>query len=97
MFGFSNYSAKSNYYDNSTKLVIGKMTDETPGVAIGEFFGLKPKMYLYLIDDNSDHKKAKDVKKNVIATVYHININMFCWIRNVWDIWWIWSKVKIIE
>ena len=22
---------------------------------------------------------------------------MFCWIRNVWDIQWIWFKVKIIE
>ena len=37
MFGFSNYSAKSKYYDNSNKLVIGEMKDETGGVAIEEF------------------------------------------------------------
>ena len=37
MFDFSNYSTKSKYYDNSNKLVIGKMKDETAGVAIEEF------------------------------------------------------------
>ena len=34
MFDFSNYSTKSKYCDNSNKLVIGKMKDETGGVAI---------------------------------------------------------------
>ena len=34
MFDFSNYSTKSKYYDNSNKLVIGKMKDETGEVAI---------------------------------------------------------------
>ena len=41
MFDFSNYSAKSKCYDNSNKLVVGKMKDETAGVAIEEFVGLK--------------------------------------------------------
>ena len=40
------------------------MKDETVGVAIEEFVGLKPKMYLFLVDDNSDHKRAKGVNKN---------------------------------
>ena len=44
MFDFSNYSTKSKYYDNSNKLVVGKMKDETAGVAIEEFGGLKPVM-----------------------------------------------------
>ena len=44
MFDFSNYLTKSKYYDDSKKLVIGKMKDETGGVAIEEFVGLKPKM-----------------------------------------------------
>ena len=35
MFDFSNYSTKSKYYDNSKKLVVGKMKDEIVGVAIG--------------------------------------------------------------
>ena len=34
MLDFSNYSTKSKYYDNSNKLVIGKMKDETGEVAI---------------------------------------------------------------
>ena len=55
----SNYLIKSKYYDNSNKLVVGKMEDETAGVAIKEFVVLKPKIYSYLVDDNSDHKKQK--------------------------------------
>ena len=59
MIEFRNYSAKSKYYDNSNKLVVGKMKDETAGIAIEEFVGLKPKMYSYLVNDNSEHKKQK--------------------------------------
>ena len=33
---FSNYSTKSKCYNDSNKLVIGKMKDETGGVAIEE-------------------------------------------------------------
>ena len=44
MFDFSNYSTKSKYYDNSNKLVIGKMDDGPGGVATKEFLGLKPKI-----------------------------------------------------
>ena len=45
MFDFSNYSTKQKYYDNPSKLVIEKKKDETGGVAMEEFVGLKPKMY----------------------------------------------------
>ena len=40
---FSNYLAKSNYYNDSNKLVLVKKKDETAGVAIEKFVGLKPK------------------------------------------------------
>ena len=70
IFDFSNYSTKSKYY-NSNKLVIGKMKDETTGVAIEEFVGLKLKMYSYLVDDNSELKKSKGVNKNVISAINH--------------------------
>ena len=40
MFDFSNYLTKSKYYDNSDKLVVGRMKDETAGVAIETFVGL---------------------------------------------------------
>ena len=69
MFGFRNYSTKSKYYDNSNKLVVGKIKDETPCVAIEEFFGLKSEMYSHMVDDNSEHKKTKCANKNVAATM----------------------------
>ena len=34
MFDFSNYSTKSTFYDDSNKLVVGKMKNETVGAAI---------------------------------------------------------------
>ena len=69
MFEFSNYSTKSKYCDNSNKLMVAKMKDKTAGVAIEEFFRLKPKMYSYLVDDNSEHKIAKGINKNISATI----------------------------
>ena len=71
MFDFSNYSTKSKYCDNSNKLVIGKMKDKAAGVLIEEFVGLKPKMYSYLVNYNNEHKKAKDVNINCVATISH--------------------------
>ena len=71
MFDFNNYSTKSKYYDNSNKLGVGKIKDETADVAIEEFVGLKPKMYSYLADDNSEYKVAKGVNKNVVVTISH--------------------------
>ena len=56
MFDFSNYSIKSKYYDNLNKLNIGKMKDETGGVAIEEYVGLKPKTYSFLIDNIKKQK-----------------------------------------
>ena len=49
----------------------GKMKDETRGFAIEEFVGLTPKIHSFLVGNN-EHKKAKIVNKNVVATVSHI-------------------------
>ena len=38
MFDLSKYSTKPNYNDNSNKLVIGKMKNETGGVGIEDVF-----------------------------------------------------------
>ena len=70
MFDFSNYSTKSKYYDDLNKLVIGKMKDETGGVAIEKFVELKSKMYSFLVENN-EHKKANDVNENVVAKIGH--------------------------
>ena len=32
---------------------------------------LKPKMYFFLVDDSCEHKKAKGMNKNVVATISH--------------------------
>ena len=71
MFDFGNYSTKSKFYDNSNKSVSGKMKGETTGFAIGEFFGLRPKMYSCSVNAISEHKKAKCVNRNVVAAISH--------------------------
>ena len=68
MLDFGNYSFKSKYYDNSNKLVIGKMKDETAGIAIKKLVGLKPKMYSFL-EGNGQHKKAKGVNRYTLSAI----------------------------
>ena len=51
--------------------MVGKTKDETDGIAIKNFVGLKLKMYYFLVDDSSEYKKAKGVNRNVVATVRH--------------------------
>ena len=58
IFDFSDYS-ESKYYNDSHTLVVCKMKDATGGVAIKKFVGLKPKMYSFLLDDSSEHKKQR--------------------------------------
>ena len=68
MFDFSNYSAKSKYYDDSYTLFIGKRKDETAGAGIYKFVGFKPKIYSFLVDDRSEHKTEM---QNVAAIISH--------------------------
>ena len=71
MFDFSNYVSKSKYYNDSNKLVVDRRKYYTTGVAIKEFVELKQKIYLFLVDDSSEHKKSKGVNKNVVAPISH--------------------------
>ena len=86
IFDFSNYSTKSNYYDDLNKLVVGKLKDKTAGVAIEEFVRLKLKMYSYFVDNNSEHKNTKSENKNVVGTISHneykdVSLNKECLIH----------------
>ena len=45
------------------KKVIGLMKDELGQKIIIKFVGLSAKTYIYLIDDHSEDKKAKDTKQ----------------------------------
>ena len=48
------------------------MKDETAGVAIKKFAGLKPKMYSFLVDDRKDmNKKAEGMNKIAVAIISH--------------------------
>ena len=74
------------------------MKDDNAGVAIKEFVQLYPKMYSFLVDDNNEHKKAKGVNRNVVATISRNKYKeMYCWIINLQDTQWIELKVKTIE
>ena len=83
MFDFSNYSPKSKYYDDSNKLVVGKMKEETGAVTIKEFVKLEQKLYSVFVDGRSEHKKAKGVNKNVVETISHSEFRDSFSIRNV--------------
>ena len=71
MFLLTNYLTKTKYYGDSNTLVMGKKKYQTSGVATKKFFELREKLYSLLVDNNSEHKKAKDVIRNVVATIIH--------------------------
>ena len=56
---FRNHSLQSKYYDDSSKIAVGKAKGETTGVAIEEFFGVNPSMYSFSVDDISENKKSR--------------------------------------
>ena len=56
------YSTKSKYYDDSNKLFISQMKDETAGVAIQEFVGLKSKIYSFLVKEFGKEFKVKIIE-----------------------------------
>ena len=65
---------RSNYDENDerplligkNKKVIGLFKDELGGNITTEFVALRAKAYAYLMEDGSEHKKAKGTKKCVI-------------------------------
>ena len=59
----------SNYDKNDQRpppIVPGLFKDELGGKIMTEVVALRPKTYVYLMDDGSDHKKAKGTKRCVI-------------------------------
>ena len=67
-FDTSNYGEddKRPFPKGKNKKVVVLFKDELGGKIIKEFVGLRAKIYAYLIDDNSEHKKLKEQKKCVI-------------------------------
>ena len=78
MFDFSNYSADSKYCDDSNKLLVGKIKDQTDDSGITEFAGVKSKMYSFLVDYSSEHKEGR-----VINNLQSNQDNFFCQVKRV--------------
>ena len=66
LFDFIKYSKDSKYYDKTNNLIVGIMKDETCGVRIKSFVGLKAKMYTYIKKDKHECKKAKGINNSVV-------------------------------
>ena len=72
--GVEKWFDTSNYDENNkrplvigkNKKVIGLFKDELGGKIMKEFAGPRAKTYAYLMDDNTEHKKAKGTIKCVI-------------------------------
>ena len=48
------------------------MKDERDGVAIKEFVGVKPKMHSFLVDESSEHKKARGANKMLLLFSFYL-------------------------
>ena len=68
LFDFSNYPEDSKFFDQANKNVVGKMKDESEEKIIGEFVGLKSKMYSMKNIDGKESNTAKGVN---IATEFN--------------------------
>ena len=73
LYDFSDYSYDHDYYknnnlniDKTNKKIIGKFKDETSGIPIIEFIGLRNKMYSINLLNNKEKKSAKGIKKNFV-------------------------------
>ena len=49
------------------------MKDELGGKIMTKFVGLRPKSYCYLIDEDSEDKKAKSTKKGIVKKTKSVN------------------------
>ena len=88
-FDNNDYTTNSAFFFDKNKKIIGKMKDETAGMVIKEFIGLRSKVYLYSTDRKSlskvkiyiyintikDIKKCKTLKK---CTINKITTTKFC-------------------
>ena len=68
-FDNSNYPKNSEFFFDESKKVIGKMKDESAGMPIKEFIGLRSKMYSYGTDPTKLFSKIKELTENTIEDI----------------------------
>ena len=66
LYDTSEYPKEHFLHSTVNKKVIGKFKDETAGVPIVEFVGLRAKMYSMLTKGEKENKKGKGIKKSVL-------------------------------
>lgn len=70
IFDFSNYDQNNKLYSKTNESKLGLFKDETRGIPIKEFCGLKPKMYSYIFGNNCK-KTAKGIKRSEVQKMNH--------------------------
>ena len=73
-FVISNYEPERPLPKGQNKKVIIVMKGKLGGKIMKEFFGLRAKTYSYLIDDDSEDKKAKGTKICIIKIKIQLKI-----------------------
>ena len=83
-FETSNYSEDDDrpLPRGTSKKVIGLFKYESGGKIMIEFVALRPKTHSYLMDDDSEHKKAKGTKKFVLKRRLKFNDYKDCLFKN---------------
>jgi hypothetical protein len=69
LFDTSEYDLEHPLYSTENKKVLGKMKDETHGIPMQEFVGLKSKLYYMIYEEDgklTEKKTAKGIKNSVI-------------------------------
>jgi hypothetical protein len=66
LFDTSNYPKDHKSYSKMNKKVIGQMKDETSGIPITEFVGLRSKLYAFKTAQDDVQKRVKGIKKSVV-------------------------------
>ena len=81
-FDTSTYDVDRPLPKGMNKKVIGLMKYKLVGKIIIEFVALRPKLYSYLTDDDTIHKKSKGTKKCVIKQILKFNDYKDCLFKN---------------
>ena len=81
-FDTPNYKVNRPLPKGKNKILIALMKDELGGKIMIEFVALRPKTYSYLMDEDSEAKKAKGTKKCVIKRLLKFPDYQDCLVNN---------------